>query len=318
MKKKIIIGSILTFLIVLIVGGYFVGDYFTQYAIGRKPVDLIDDKSPTYVQSEKEILAREIAKEEVEQLINNHLTKEVRIDSFDHESLYAKIFENDSNKWVIIVHGYTSSHLDILDIAAKFYEQGYNVLTPDLRAHNESSGEYISMGYFDAIDIVDWTKYINDNYDDVQIVLHGSSMGAATVMISAGDKDLPNNVVAIVEDSGYTNAYQMFVEQLDYRFGLPSFPILNISSAVAEMKAGYNLRDASPIDALQQSNVPILFTHGDADGFVLPYMLEELYHSYSGEKEKMIIKGADHTAGRYLESEYYYQTMFKFLNKYVK
>ena len=48
------------------------------------------------------------------------------------------------------------------------------------------------------------TEYINDEQtNNWVIVLHGSSMGAATVLMASGD-ELSSNVKAIIEDSGYT------------------------------------------------------------------------------------------------------------------
>ena len=42
-----------------------------------------------------------------------------------------------------------------------------------------------------------------------QVVLHGVSMGAATVMMTTGEQ-LPENVRAAVEDCGYTDVWEEF------------------------------------------------------------------------------------------------------------
>ena len=42
--------------------------------------------------------------------------------------------KSTSNKWVITVHGYASEGLNMSTYAKKYYDMGYNVLIPDLKA----------------------------------------------------------------------------------------------------------------------------------------------------------------------------------------
>ena len=92
------------------------------------------------------------------------------------------------------------------------------------RAAGLSEGKYLTMGVKESDDIVLWAKEIVQKDENAQIVLHGISMGAATVMMTTAKH--PQNVVAAVEDCGYTSAYDMFTNQLDVIFGLPEFPIM--------------------------------------------------------------------------------------------
>lgn len=317
--KKIVISIVLILVAGLGVGAYFVGDYFVDYALARKDLDFEDPLSPTYDKPALELANREKADIEVTQFLRTYSPGLITLPTFDGINLSAHIIENPgSEKWAIIVHGYTSSYDTGLDFAMEFYEQGYSILLPELRGHGSSDGDYMTMGHDDGKDILTWIDSITTYNPSAKIVLHGISMGAATVMMAAGEEALAPNVVAVIEDCGYTDAYQMFSEQLEARFGLPSFPLLNIAAIVGKQKAGFDLKDASPIKALENSNVPILFIHGDEDGFVLPYMLNELYNSYDGEKEKLIIEGADHGAARYVNPELYYDTVFTFLNEIMK
>lgn len=313
-RNKIIISVLLILALALGGIGYMVGDFFVEYAVGRKDVDYDDPLSPTYEKPEVEAaneLAADIA---IEEFLLNHPGEDVHMESFDGLTMYGKMFQQEhTDLWAIVVHGYTSSYESCLDLMVRFYEQGYNVLLPSLRTHGESEGDYISMGYYDGRDIVEWSNIIVKMNSDAEIVLHGTSMGAATVMMAAGEESLPENVFAVIEDCGYTNAYTMFVEQLKYRYGLPEFPVMTISRMLGEVRTGFDFRDASPIDALVDATVPILFIHGDQDGFVLPYMQVELYESYEGVKDMLIVNGADHGAARYVDPESYYGSMWKFI-----
>ena len=112
-------------------------------------------------------------------------------------------------------------------------------------------------------------------------------MGAATVMIASSLDNLPQNVKVIIEDCGYTTALEQFKYQLKKLFNMPSFPILNIANLMVKIKSGYFLNDASPIEAVKEAKVPIMFIHGDDDKFVPFYMLDELYEACSSEKQKI-------------------------------
>ncbi|ONI39202.1 hypothetical protein AN639_06525 [Candidatus Epulonipiscium fishelsonii] len=317
LHKKTILISVGVIISILIIGSYFVGNYFVEYVLGRKPVNFDDPLSPTYDKPTVEQINRDIAKEKVKDFYNNISFEEVTIPSTDgKETLYAKIFpQENSNLWVVLVHGYTSSHKDIEDVIVEYYNRGYNVVAPDLRSHGNSTGEYITLGEKDKDDIVAWANYINNS--ESKIVLHGFSMGAATVLLASSADKLPESVFAIIEDSGYTTALQMLNEQLTYRFNLPTFPIIDISNIVSIIKTGLNFYDPKPIEAIQNSELPILFIHGDEDIFVLPYMHTELYNTYKGPKDKLMIGGAGHTAGRYVEPQLYYDTVFNFIETYT-
>jgi len=316
LKKSI---KILIIVIVIgLVGAYGIGNYFVEYVLGRKPIDFTDKLSPKHSVSIAEVEGRVNAAARINALYENVEFKEVRIPSEKNEQmLYAKMFlQEDSHLWAIIVHGYNSRHQEVEDIATKYYDWGYNVILPDLRAHGNSTGEYVTLGQSDKRDIIRWINYIDQ--PEAEIVLHGVSMGAATVMLAAGEDDLSDRVVAVVEDSGYTTALQMMKEQLKYRFNLPSFPIIGFSNMVSVLKTGLNLYAPKPIKALEKADLPILFIHGDADIFILPYMQKELYEAYDGEKEMLVIKDAGHVVGRYMDEELYYKTVYDFLNKYVE
>ena len=177
--------------------------------------------------------------------------------------------------------------------AEKFYNMGYNVMIPDLRGHGESEGDYIGMGWDDRKDIMNLIDYIIAEDSKAEIVLFGVSMGAATVMMVSGE-ELPSNVKAVIEDCGYTSAWDQFAYQLKVLFNLPEFPMMNIADIICKIRAGYFISDASAIKQVKKSVTPTLFIHGDSDSFVPFEMQEELYEACNAEKEKVVIEGAAH------------------------
>lgn len=224
--------------------------------------------------------------------------------------------ETPSDKWVVLCHGYMSDATHMAVFAQIFYEQGYNALMPDARGHGNSEGDYIGMGWPERLDIVQWVNGLVAQYPSCEIVLYGISMGGATVMMTSGEQ-LPKNVKAIVEDCGYTSAYDEFAYQLDAIFGLPAVPIMQFASFVAWVRAGYRLPAASAVKQVAKSETPILFIHGGDDTFVPSYMIDEVYDAAICEKQKLVIPGACHGMSAAVDPELYWSTVWDFLGQYV-
>ncbi|MGG7057245.1 alpha/beta hydrolase [Clostridium tertium] len=323
-KKRKIIVYILVAIILLLIGGLaYIGNYFFNYALVRQEgivtLSSIDPNAPQSIETDAEIINKQRSKENVENWLKKVNTEEATIVSEDGLKLWGKLYfqDEESDKWVIIAHGYTSSHEDVQPIALNFYNQGYNVLTPDMRAHGNSEGKYIGMGWLDRKDMLLWIDYVLSLDSNSQIVLYGESMGGATVMMTSGE-DLPNNVKAIVEDCGYTSVQEMFEAQLYERFKLKSFPILNVAELVTNIRAKYNFHEASALEQVKKSTTPILFTHGGNDTYVPTEMLYRLYEAANCEKDILVIDGAGHGSAPDVDPTTYYDKVFNFLDKYIK
>ncbi len=311
-KKKKIILSISTLLLIAIIGiGGFVGNYFYNLAINPfTSKDMIfgeDDDDSLEVEADANWLLND----------SNYNDKYLTTDDNLKLHAYEVKQENKTNKWAIVIHGYTSEGKLLSSKAKHLYNMGYNILIPDLRGHGTSQGDYIGMGWDDRLDIIDWINYIVDSNSNSEIALHGTSMGAATVLMVSGE-NLPSNVKAIIADCGYTSVYDEFKYQLKELFNLPAFPVLNVSDIVTHIRAGYCLNDASAINQVKKSKTPILYIHGDKDDFVPYYMMDELYNATSSKKEKLTIKGGEHANSDLVNPKLYWSTVDEFLEKYIK
>ena len=238
------------------------------------------------------------------------------IESYDKLQLHSYVVSQNSNKWAIVVHGYGGSGKLMSDKSKYFYDMGYNVLIPDLRGHGKSEGDYIGMGWKDRLDIISWINFIIKENPNAEIVLHGTSMGAATVLMTSGE-NLPSNVKAIVADCAYTSAWDEFSYQLETYLKVPSSYILNVTNMVTKLKAGYSLKEASALESVKKATVPILFIHGDKDKFVPYSMMDKLYDATISPKEKLTIEGGEHANSDLVSPFLYWLTVEDFLNQYV-
>lgn len=219
------------------------------------------------------------------------------------------------HKWVLLLHGYTGWKEEMYPFAYWYHQEGYHVLVPDLRCQGESEGDYIGMGWTDHLDCMLWIDYILSEDPEAQIVIHGQSMGAATALMMTGNDKLSQNVEAVISDCSYTDAYAMFGEKIKEWFGLPAFPLVDSACIALKFRGGYNLRDASALDAVKNSDVPTFFIHGDEDVMISVEMTKELYQAAACPKELLIVEGAGHAQSQDKDPDTYYGKIKEFLDK---
>lgn len=306
-------------IIALIVSaGYGVGSYFVNYALS--PVsssdqrDVADEVAPSG--EDQKLIA---ANKEKEKKIGEDFFKQTKgiVESAkDSTTLRAKYKrEKDRHTWVILIHGYKSNNENMMSYAAKYYEKGFNVLMPNNRAHGNSDGDYIGMGWLDKDDIAVWVDWIRVMDSQAQVILHGVSMGGATTMMASGDN--LDHVIGYIEDCGYTSVWDIFASELDKRFSLPTFPILDISNFIAQQKAGYDFKEASCVEQLKKTKEPILFIHGGKDDFVPTSMVNDVYDAAQCEKDIFIVEQAGHAESKDYNPEAYWNKVFTFINEKI-
>lgn len=235
--------------------------------------------------------------------------------SEDGLKLHATWFPaEDSKRVVICFHGYTSQGMsDYIGLSDYYMKRNFSMLLVDERAHGDSEGEYIGFGCLDRMDAQGWIEWVIEKCgEDVSILLHGTSMGGATVLMTSGLK-LPVQVKGIVSDCGFTSAKEVFTHVLHFMYHLPAFPMIQISSLVNRKKAGYGLDDCNAAREVQKAEVPILLIHGDADTFVPCSMCEKIYENCASKKQKLIVKGAAHAESYYKDTEAYEQALNEFI-----
>ena len=152
--------------------------------------------------------------------------------------------------------------------------------------------------------------------EDVEILLHGISMGGATVLMTAG-LELPAQVKALVSDCGFTSPKYVFTHVLHTMYHLPAFPMIQIASLVNQKRAGYGLDDCNAAREVGKAKIPVLLIHGDADTFVPCSMCEEIYENCVSDKRKLIVKGAAHAESYYKDMQAYENALTELIERCV-
>lgn len=252
--------------------------------------------------------------------------RSVTVQSPDGLNLWSALIlsKSESHRWAICMHGYRDSHEAMGAIGRHYAEAGWNVLLPDHRGHGQSQGNYVGWGYDERLDLVAWINYVIRRDPEAEIVIHGVSMGAATVLMATGGP-LQDHVKAAIADCAYTTVEQVMKHTLDRQLrkklniptAVPFSALFSSLRKVTLRRAGYDLRDAVPIEAVAHSKTPTLFIHGVCDEVVPPAMMGKLYQAAKCPKRFLWVQDAGHAESVGANPELYWSTVSEFLKKYM-
>ena len=243
--------------------------------------------------------------------------EDIKIKSHDGLTLAGKYFEcKPGAPLELLFHGYQGSgERDLSAGIERCFAMGRNALIIDQRSHGESEGRTTTFGIKERFDCLRWIEYANERFGkDTKIIITGVSMGAATVMMAAGEQ-LPENVVCVLADCGYSSAKAIIIKVIS-EMGLPAkllYPFVRLGALVF---GGFNLEQTSPIEAVKKAKVPIIFIHGDTDDFVPHSMSAELYEACSSEHKSFVTSpGAGHGIAYPVNREIYINALLDFEKK---
>lgn len=313
MRKKIkfiVLGIVLVFFAINIGASFF----FYNLAIDRNVKEFLQGNNDLEVSAEAlEVFLdgdwRDWSKNQNYEVYN--------ITSYDGLELqgYYLPAKEPTHKLVILSHGYLGHAKDMALYGQHYYEDlGYNIFFADARGHGQSEGDYIGFGWHDRLDLTQWIDTLVEKLgEETEIILHGLSMGAASVLMTAGE-ELPDNVKGIIADSPYTSVWDMFDYQITRMFHLPAFPVLHSTSALTKIKAGYTFGEASALEQVKKANLPILYIHGETDTFVPTELAWELYENTSSEAEIYTFPDAGHGEAFVIHKDAYLEILENFLD----
>ena len=220
--------------------------------------------------------------------------EEAEISSFDGLRLHARVCGAEAGKpLLLLLHGWRSSAARDFGCVLEFYRaQGFGLILVDQRAHGKSGGKTISFGVHERRDCLAWARWAEERYHPPAMYLDGISMGAATVLM-ASEFDLPASVRGIIADCGYTSPRDI-LKKVIRQCHLPVAPIYFLVRLGARVFGRFDPEAASAARALEKCRVPVLFIHGEADGFVPCEMSRENYARCAAPKALITVPGADH------------------------
>ncbi|MBQ7366407.1 MAG: alpha/beta fold hydrolase [Spirochaetaceae bacterium] len=255
--------------------------------------------------------------------------QELSVTAYDEITLAGYLWETAGSKGVaLLVHGYTDSAAGMAYLAEEYHRLGFSVLSVDCRAHGKSGGKNITMGYTDAKDLARWIERIQElKGSQTNLILHGVSMGAVTVIQALNEKtalESADTIRGVAADCGFSSALDQLSQQGTVIFG--SSPLIRLAtklmladlSAVNYLRCGFLYSQDSARNALIRrrelatQKVPLVLFHGENDAFISPDMAHQLEEAAGSEKVlKIHVPGAPHIGSYFYDKAGYMEGVRK-------
>lgn len=224
--------------------------------------------------------------------------EDVTITSFDGLTLHGKFYEYAPGAPIeLMVHGYRgTAERDLCGGVQRCFSIGRSALLIDQRAAGKSQGNVISFGINEHRDCLKWVDFLCSRFGhEIPIILTGISMGASTVMMAAGEP-LPDNVVGVIADCGFSSAREIICKVMD-DMKLPAAPLYPFVKLGAYLFGGFRLEENSAVEAMRRCRLPVFFIHGTGDRFVPCDMSRQCYDACIAPKQLFTVPDAGHGLG---------------------
>jgi fermentation-respiration switch protein FrsA (DUF1100 family) len=210
---------------------------------------------------------------------------------------------DDPSRAVVLVPGIGGDKSDrhVVKTASVYAGAGYAVLMMDLRAQGRSEGERVTMGYKEVRDVRGALSWLNERgFAPGRVVLHGFSLGGATVLRAAPE----SGVAAVVEESAYADLPLILRQQLPKVSGLPSFftPGIFLMGKLFLGIDPWAVRPEEDAQRLCKTETPLLTIHS-TDDETTPFEHARRIKAACPEATLWRIKGYEHV-GAYAHPEY--------------
>ncbi len=214
----------------------------------------------------------------------------VNLDSY--EKLEAWLIPQEAHKGVVILfHGYSSNKSSLLAYSNEFQQMGYTTLLVDFMGSGGSTGNQTTVGVKEGKDVQAAYSFIQKKYPNTPILLHGSSMGAVSIMRALTDYNIQPQKLILECPFG---TLLMTTRKRFTAMGLPSTPFAEILLFYGSLQSRFNAFSHSPIDYAQQIHTPTLLLHGLKDKRVTSKETKAIFSNLQGTKTLVQLPASGH------------------------
>ncbi len=214
--------------------------------------------------------------------------------------------QGQTRRLAVLFHGWRGSWTgDFGSIGRWLREIGCDLLLVEQRGQGASEGKYMGFGVLERRDVSQWMRYLErERHNMLPVYLGGVSMGAATVLMAAGD-ELPDFVQGVLADCGFTSPYEMLYEVGRKSLRMREHPAMDYVNRIVRLHAHFGIKEYSTPESLRKTRLPVFFVHGLADDFVPCRMSQKAYEACASRKELLLVEGAGHVRSFFYDNENY-------------
>ncbi len=200
-------------------------------------------------------------------------------------SLFATPGRPETRGTVLFLHGKGGCGAEWTPDTVRALGLGFNVLVPELRGHPPSTGERITYGIFETVDLVLLLDFAATRFgvNRARLGIDGCSMGALLALHLAAAAP----PAALWLQAPFGDMKEMAAHYLHRATGLPavlfSLPVRFLMQRIARTE-GLDLSQADPVRAARRVTCPTVVVHGEDDGLVPIRFAPRVYKALAGEK----------------------------------
>jgi pimeloyl-ACP methyl ester carboxylesterase len=195
----------------------------------------------------------------------------------------------DPRGTVFVLHGIRDSKASMRGWGDMLARAGYRAILVDLRGHGRSTGDTLTYGVVEAVDLTQVLDALEARKLIVGPVgVMGNSYGAAVAIQWAGRDPRLEAVIAVAPFASLRAVVP------GYAFvPLPS-SFVNRVIDLAAARGRFDPEAASPVDAIQRTRAAVLLIHGRDDRRIPSWHSERIHAAGAGHSELVIVEGAGH------------------------
>ncbi len=214
----------------------------------------------------------------------------LQIRNRDGETLNGYYFDNEASTTMIILHPYGLKAIDMV-VYVDFFRNIYhcNFLLVDVYGHGKSDGDIYRLGGKDQADLIDWVTYLDQHFDG-NIILFGKEMGANIILNATNELNQFDQIKLILSEGAYTNVKDILSYRLEHDYYITRFPFVMLMRRIIKRKYGIDINTLNSVEAVKNSQIPILFIHTKQDRRVPLKQVFPLYNKARCKKELFILK----------------------------
>jgi alpha-beta hydrolase superfamily lysophospholipase len=208
------------------------------------------------------------------------------------ENLEAWLVSPENPKGIVLLfHGYSGSKSGMINYAEEFYQKGYRTFLVDFQGSGGSTGHQTTIGFEESKDVEVSYNYIKNRFPEEELILFGSSMGAAAILKSVAETEIkPDKLIVECPFGSMRTTTQKRFEAM----GLPTFILPDLLMIYGSIQNGFNAYAHNPTEYARGVDIPTLLLYGAKDPRVTRAETDAIFQNLKGEKSLSIFPHAGH------------------------
>jgi uncharacterized protein len=308
LRNIVLFPSLLTFILVNIVIAIQAN---RMMYFGDNPQKLPRKKLSEITTSEKILGLNQLKRPVNDSFLIPHDTIHLTSEGFQLESWYAH-HDTISRGFALLFHGFGSSKEECTRSATFFFNQGYDVLLTDFRAHGNSSGNESMGGYVEDKDVAVAYRFA-ESKGAKTIVMWGVSMGAAAILNAVANDSLqPQKIFLDCPYGSFLDGTKGFLRMVH----APESPTAEMMMFWGSVQKGSWAFNNKPTEYAKKVTMPTLLMRGKKDVRVSQAETEAIFQNLATTNKKLVLfEESPHGAIVKFEKEKWESVVKDFLNQ---